>query len=239
MKKKRLKLIGVVVVPLLLFVGFVVVIAINGLRFVRISTSNMEPDLMTGELFWISRWKIPEVGRVVCYRTKGEHTDGKSELWVGRIVAEGGDEVKLERGNLFINKTFVDDPWTIQKAYTVDGKSEMMLRESVGLRPSQFIEMDFFDPGQRQMVFLTEVESLGLDPVHDVKRLTLPPEKGDPEIGTVFPEGSAWNKDHWGPATVPEGHFFIMGDNRDKSYDSRWIGFIPEENVLGSVLGDH
>ncbi|MDP2359132.1 MAG: signal peptidase I [bacterium] len=111
-------------------------------------------------------------------------------------------------------------------------------------------------------------------------RQVLPPDFHDVYI---WPLGSGWNKDQWGPAlvpardmtieltpehwrlyreaieqegrrlsTTPEGgflvdgrpatsytfsqnHYFMMGDNRDRSADSRYWGFVPEENVVGKA----
>ena len=40
----------------------------------------------------------------------------------------------------------------------------------------------------------------------------------------------------YGPVTVPEGHYFMMGDNRDNSQDSRYWGFLPHEYVKGKAL---
>ncbi len=40
----------------------------------------------------------------------------------------------------------------------------------------------------------------------------------------------------YGPVTVPDGHYFMMGDNRDDSQDSRFWGFLPASYVKGRAL---
>lgn len=43
-------------------------------------------------------------------------------------------------------------------------------------------------------------------------------------------------RDNFGPVTVPSGTFFMMGDNRDRSFDSRFWGPLPDQNVKGRAL---
>jgi signal peptidase I len=52
---------------------------------------------------------------------------------------------------------------------------------------------------------------------------------------TVFP-AEMQKRDNFGPVTVPPGSLFVMGDNRDRSLDSRFWGFVPLEDLRGKAF---
>jgi len=58
----------------------------------------------------------------------------------------------------------------------------------------------------------------------------------EPRLIGPKPEVYLPNRDNWGPLVVPSDSLFVMGDNRDSSYDGRFWGFLPRSHLHGGPL---
>jgi len=56
------------------------------------------------------------------------------------------------------------------------------------------------------------------------------------EDTTIFTAAQS-PRDNFGPVNVPNASFFVMGDNRDHSYDSQFWGFVEQSRIKGIAKG--
>ena len=59
--------------------------------------------------------------------------------------------------------------------------------------------------------------------------------RNDERVEDGYVAADARSHENWGPAVVPPAHFFVMGDRRNNSSDSRHWGFVPRAYMLGRV----
>jgi signal peptidase I len=108
--------------------------------------------------------------------------------------------------------------------------------------PSRGDIIIFTFPANHEMDFVKRVIGLPGDVIEvrdkkvyiNGKRFEIPQEKyTDP---FTLNQGPGKVRDNFGPVTISPGHIFAMGDNRDQSYDSRFWGQVPIENIKGKAF---
>jgi signal peptidase I len=91
-----------------------------------------------------------------------------------------------------------------------------------------------FEDRRRLLLFPQYSEKLG-DSAHKILTELKKPSRIEPMDRFPFFDRCTYRANGF-ECTVPAGHYFVMGDNRENSLDSRFWGFVPEQNIVGRAF---
>lgn len=178
----------------------------------QIPSESMVPTLLVGDRLvadgWSYRSQGPARGEIVTFR----YPKDPSVIYVKRVVGLPGDVVEFRAGELYLNGSMVEQARTARPSISANSQYEKSL--SAG---EQAREAD--NPlGLREVAPAVEyLETLG-SVQHRIYR-SQPASLPD-----------------FGPVTVPADSYFVLGDNRDRSNDSRFWGYVPKEALVGRMV---
>ena len=183
----------------------------------KIPSGSMIPTLLVGDLILVNKFtygiRLPVINTKI--------TDGtpprRGDVMVFRYPPKPSlDYIKRVVG------LPGDEIAYINKQLTINGEPA-----------SKTMQSDFFDEDAMRY-FKQFDEVLGSQP-HKLLNNEDAPSFVQGAIDFPFKENCRYSVDGLA-CKVPDGHYFMMGDNRDNSQDSRYWGFVPDKNIVGKAF---
>lgn len=165
-------------------------------------------EWIAGHPVYAIRWSDPDRGDIVVFK----NPENESIFFIKRIIGLPGDTVEVRNRVIYING---------EPATQTEVSSEEQADAFESLQDREFV-----DTSDRE----TYRESLPQKAEKDGK-----PRRVE---HLVFFKDYSFASRNFGPVTVPEKSYFMMGDNRDESLDSRFwktTHFVPEDNLRGKA----
>lgn len=212
----------------LVFIGILAILWVAG-RFsgafanYTCGSAANEPTLPMGSTIFVSNLKSPQRFDFICVRAEMEPMGKFTAVY--RLCGIEGDRIEIRDGNLFVNGENVDGQFNIMYRYAIPQQQFSSY--------TQFFNVDLVD--HRDSVILVDV------PSRLVKKEGIPGhrivmQKNEDGRGVAEAWKQPWNADQFGPVTVPKDSYFVLGDNRNSSADSRYQGFFSKKDFVATVL---
>ncbi len=175
----------------------------------RIPSGSMIPSLLIGDWLFVNKLRY------------GPHVP------FTRINLPGYAEPVLGDVAVFVSPVQVDQPW--DPTPTLVKRIVGVAGDTLHMRAGMLYRNGEPQPQAHQPTPLDDGLGGEVSPLFAWQAAhTLP--------GTRFGEPPSPTLDDWGPLLVPPGHFFMLGDARHGSKDSRFWGLVPRENFRGRPL---
>jgi signal peptidase I len=193
----------------------------NTFQYFKSPTKSNEPTYKPGSHFFASNLITPKRFDFICYEVNDPEIE--KQIWLHRLCGIPGDTLLIKDGDLFINGINQDLSLNLKKEYLIPNK----LGAAMDFEEGDAIQLS----ADSLLVVLETITHKDL--IQQAKRY-LRNEDVDPEIQKIY--GHSWTANNFGPYLVPADAYFVMGDNRNRSQDSRYMGPVKKNKIVATVI---